>query len=118
VAADEKPAAEYIYTQMGIPESMGFEPARIDVEERPWLRTQVVAPDRVRTELAIYVLYPGLFEDRDGSWVWFVTESVYAKDAWQLSAWANLAGPDRELTEQSRKIYFDNGRGYRRPAFS
>ena len=82
------------------------------------MRTQVVAPDRVRTELALSVLYPGLFEDQDGSWVRFVTESVYVNGAWQWSVWANLAGPDRELTEQTRKIYFENGRGYRRPTFS
>ncbi len=78
----------------------------------------VVAPDRVRTELALFVRYPGMFEDRDGSWIRFVTESVYVKGAWQLSAWANLAGPDRELTQQDKEIYFDNGRGYRRPSFS
>lgn len=119
VAADEKRTAEYIYNQMGIPERLGFEPATIDVQERPWLRTQVVAPNRVRTELALYVLYPGLFEDRDGIWTRFVTESVYVNSAWQLSAWANLAGPDRELTRQEKAIYFKDGRrGYRRPFFS
>lgn len=118
VAAGQKKTAEYIYNQMGIPERLGFEPARIDQSLQPWVRTDVVMPDRVRTALTMYVLYPGFFEESDGTWVRYVTESVYVNGVWQLSSWNNYAGSGaRQPTEDELRIYFDDGVGWRRATF-
>jgi hypothetical protein len=103
---------------MGIPERLGFEPARIDVGERPWVRTEVVTADRVRTGLTLFVLYPGLFEESEGMWVRYVTESVYAKGVWQLSVWNNYAGSHaRQPTKRDLHFYFNDGRDWRRAIF-
>lgn len=117
VAADREDVAQYIHSQMGITDRLGLEPARIDPDEQPYLRSEEVEPGLVRTSLALYVLYPGAYEDRDGTWIVFTTESRHRDGAWQLTHWVNAAGPARDMSERVLELYFDGGEGWRRPRF-
>lgn len=118
VAADQEDVAQYVDSQMGITEQLGGEPARIDPDEQPYLRSEEVEPGLVRTSLALYVLYPGVFEESDGTWIIFTTESRHRDGAWQLTHWNNGAGSTaRDMTPRELEVYFDGGEGWRRPRF-
>lgn len=118
VAAEHEDVAQYVYSQMGIPERLGMEPSRIDTAERPWLRTEVLEDGLIRTTLALYVLYPGVYGEADGTWAYFTTQSRHRDGAWQLTYWHNLAGPtERVLSEEERALLPGSVSDWRRPSF-